>query len=1244
MKTNIRFMVAALALSAATMSAFAADYTQFLTSARGFTEVVGGDLQSPADAIWGDADYYYLLAPAETNDLIVGVGSYEGKPDWASTDSKALRYKSAATDPVHDLTNFFTIEKSGQYIGLRNVVYDTDLFQTHDNAGYMYVHTYTDKTLDEWSQLTPTFQDGYWLFESGKYPMSSENWACGYLGPWNKTVAAGEPIALNRRNTAGDEAGHYRLFRIAKADLMAQRLYATVLTTANGFTEVTVGDSQTAIDVFDNDPQYVYLITSAEQPGLFVGIGKYEAKPGWAGEDTKALRYRQAGNPVADLSNFFTIEKDGQYIGFRNVVEHTSLFQTHDGAGYMYVLTYTEPTMSDWCYLTPTYQDGYWMFENGKYPMSSDAYYKGYVGPWNNRVEAGEPIAANRTNATGDEAGHYRLWRISRANLFALMQTIGSAVGGFAADMTWKVANPSFEQGETGWTLNGKDANGNDEFTARDYGMTGKGGAKLMNAYQWWASSLSVSQVVENLPSGVYELSGTVASWKDRPITFSANANTTTVNGVHADGGIKVKTTVTIGTDGQMTINVGSTTDWWTEGRTLTENDTQCFFKLDDVQLHCTSLFLDAQAVRLPNNETRLVPGQWYYYETDYSTEYVLLGNLTNLVYTTDGIVPCGSAAGEPSTRQMTLPVGRTYFKVQGDLQSPADATLIIAPYRNVEEGTFTAVALNVDGLPNKIATVDLNPDGPGADGTKKISQYLASKSYDFIGCSEDFNYHGSLMSALTDNYSSGTVRKTLSISDLPVWQTLQGNFQFDTDGLNLIWKNTLAASNESWTRWNDTESTDGNQYVKKGYRHYDMWLGGNATIDVYVLHMDAGDTNATWARESQWRQLSDAINGSDHTRAKLIIGDTNSRYTREDVITNFINRLSTDFTMSDVWVEFYRDGVYPTTAMDNLTDQSTPTNYTNYEIVDKIIYINPTAANTVRLSPQSFRIEQDYTYGNVDGTDDTTPLGDHRPVVVTFKYQLSGNITPTAVTFNDAQDNTTAISNAYGVLANVTLQDRTLYKDGSWNTICLPFNAELTGDFADAELKELDTEGTFEGHMTGVEGNTLYLNFKEASSIKAGTPYIIKWAGNAVGNLQSPTFPSVTVSGGSPAVIASADGSVSFLGTYAPAGLAKDDKTSLFLGADDKLYWPNADNYKVNAFRAYFHLNNSELARRFVLNFGDEATGIDEIVNSKSVNSKCFDLQGRLVEPMAGSIKDVQSTGLKPGIYISNGKKVIVK
>ena len=207
MKKTMRLMVALLVWTAATLSALAADYTAFLTAARGFTEV------TTFDGIWGDADYCNLLAPAESQEFIVGVGAYEAKTGWASEESKTLRLHSAATDPVLDLSNFFTIERSGNNIGLRNVVYDTDLFQTHDGNGYMYVNTYTDKTLDEWSTLIPHWQnDGYWIFENGKYPMSSEAGWKGYMGSWTPgRMAVDEPIALNRLNTDGDEAGHYRL-------------------------------------------------------------------------------------------------------------------------------------------------------------------------------------------------------------------------------------------------------------------------------------------------------------------------------------------------------------------------------------------------------------------------------------------------------------------------------------------------------------------------------------------------------------------------------------------------------------------------------------------------------------------------------------------------------------------------------------------------------------------------------------------------------------------------------------------------------------------------------------------------------------------------------------------------------------------------------------------------------------------------------------------------------------------------
>ena len=77
----------------------------------------------------------------------------------------------------------------------------------------------------------------------------------------------------------------------------------------------------------------------------------------------------------------------------------------------------------------------------------------------------------------------------------------------------------------------------------------------------------------------------------------------------------------------------------------------------------------------------------------------------------------------------------------------------------------------------------------------------------------------------------------------------------------------------------------------------------------------------------------------------------------------------------------------------------------------------------------------------------------------------------------------------------NLMLSGRTIYTDGKWNTLCLPFDID---NFSGTPLegftvKELDTETAYSGHVTGVEGTTLYLNFKDATRIEAGKPYIVK-------------------------------------------------------------------------------------------------------------------------------------------------------
>ena len=175
-----------------------------------------------------------------------------------------------------------------------------------------------------------------------------------------------------------------------------------------------------------------------------------------------------------------------------------------------------------------------------------------------------------------------------------------------------------------------------------------------------------------------------------------------------------------------------------------------------------------------------------------------------------------------------------------------------------------------------------------------------------------------------------------------------------------------------------------------------------------------------------------------------------------------------------------------------------------------------------------------------------------------------------------DDLDNQDVIDENDGKEVKATLQGRKLYKDGSWNTLCLPFTTaitSLTGDLADATLMELDTEAGNYEHVTGYENGTLYLNFKPATTIEAGKPYIIKWA-DTEEVIENPVFEGVTIVGGEAgSVTSTGNGDVTFVGTYSPVDIYTHDKTTLYMAADNMLYYPWGDgmtSFMVNALRAY--------------------------------------------------------------------------
>ena len=252
-------------------------------------------------------------------------------------------------------------------------------------------------------------------------------------------------------------------------------------------------------------------------------------------------------------------------------------------------------------------------------------------------------------------------------------------------------------------------------------------------------------------------------------------------------------------------------------------------------------------------------------------------------------------------------------------------------------------------------------------------------------------------------------------------------------------------------------------------------------------------------------------------------------------------------------------------------------------------------------------------------------------------------------ISLADNADNSETISHWNNTAKSVVLTGRTLYKDGMWNTLTLPFSltaeqiANYT-DFAGAIIMELDTaepDGTNGyAHITGFENGTLYLNFKTATSIEAGKPYIIKWPSGS--NITNPVFSNVTISN-SVTEVGSADGTLAFTGTYSPHTYTKENKSILFMGGGNTLYYPQS-GASINACRAYFTLSDimagdpaANPVKEFVLNFGEDTeTGIINyqlsIINSSEAGT-WYSIDGRKL-----SKKPTQK-----GLYIHGNHKVLI-
>ncbi|QCD58997.1 jacalin-like lectin [Streptomyces hawaiiensis] len=288
------------------------------------------------------------------------------------------------------------------------------------------------------------------------------------------------------------------------------------------------------------------------------------------------------------------------------------------------------------------------------------------------------------------------------------------------------------------------------------------------------------------------------------------------------------------------------------------------------------------------------------------------------------------------------------------------------------DSGSFDVLTYNIAGLP-----LGLGDSDPEAN-TPLIGQRLGP--YDIVNVQEDFNYHASLYANDKHPYRTAT----------------SGGAAFG-DGLNTL--SDHAFEDFQRVKWNDCTGT--NCLTPKGFTLARVRLAEGTYVDLYNVHTNADATDdALAARRANVEQLSDFIRANSSGNAVIVMGDTNTRYTRTG---DNIRTLLSENGLTDAWVKLVKGGTPPAQGSDALVcDAAAPTD--DCEVVDKVLY---RGSELVDLT--ATRYHNDWvSFLRSDGKH----LSDHFPHTVGFSYTLGSALRasdffggPHGTAFNDADD-----------------------------------------------------------------------------------------------------------------------------------------------------------------------------------------------------------------------------------------------
>ena len=271
------------------------------------------------------------------------------------------------------------------------------------------------------------------------------------------------------------------------------------------------------------------------------------------------------------------------------------------------------------------------------------------------------------------------------------------------------------------------------------------------------------------------------------------------------------------------------------------------------------------------------------------------------------------------------------------------------------DSGSFSVFSYNVAGLPESLSSAST----PRDTSTTEIGRRIAP--YDIVNVQEDFNYHAYLYSTDTHAYRTAT----------------SGGAGIGS-GLNTVSNYAWDGDDFERSHWNSCQLDSGDCLTPKGFTFMRERLAEGVYVDFYNLHTNAGTNDGDEAsRADNLKQLTSFIGTHSAGNAVVVMGDTNTRYTRSaDTIAEF----AATNGLTDAWVKLIRGGSAPAKGSDALVcDQTGPTVPNTCEVVDKILY---RGSKFITLNATSYNNEH-AAFLNSEGK----MLSDHDPITAKFSW-----------------------------------------------------------------------------------------------------------------------------------------------------------------------------------------------------------------------------------------------------------------